>query len=156
MIKCLKARKAHSAIVAICTAASMLLVACSPMSDTRGHVAATADIGAIKPGATNKDGVLKLLGSPSSVSSFGPETWYYISARKERKAFFEPKIVEQKVTGVEFDEGGLVREVHGYDEKDARDIAAVKRTTPTEGHTLGFVEQIVGNIGRFNKPVEEK
>ena len=39
-----------------------------------------------------------------------------------------------------------------YDLANSQDIDIVSRTTPTEGHTLGFFEQILGNIGRFNSP----
>ena len=92
------------------------------------------------------------LGSPSSVSSFGDEAWYYITARKETVAFFKPKVVQEDVVRISFNAGGVVSNIQTYDKSNGEDITLVKRETPTEGHTMGFFEQILGNLGRFNKP----
>lgn len=101
-------------------------------------------------GQTSKDDVLNELGSPSSQSSFGEETWYYITAHKETYAFLRPHIVDQNVVRIRFDGEGKVSAVDNYSLEDAREFDLVKRTTPTEGHTLGFIEQVIGNVGRFN------
>ena len=89
--------------------------------------------------------------TPSSVSSFGDETWYYISARKEATAFLKPEIVEQNVVRLTFDANGTVSNVETFDKANAAEFDVAKRTTPTEGHQLGFFEQLMGNVGRFNK-----
>jgi len=34
--------------------------------------------------------------------------------------------------------------------KDRREIASVARATPAPGRELSFLEQIVGNLGKFN------
>ena len=142
-------------IVPICLLASIFVAAaCSPVVETRGHVRDDEAVANVKPGMGREE-VLQLLGSPSSVASFGTETWYYMYARKEHIGFMKPKIVEQQVTQIEFDSGGTVTAVKGYDEKAGRKIAMNSRTTPTEGHSMGVLEQVLGNVGRFNKPKEE-
>ncbi|PZP55514.1 MAG: hypothetical protein DI586_06570, partial [Micavibrio aeruginosavorus] len=36
--------------------------------------------------------------------------------------------------------------------RDGReDVAIVKRTTPTSGNEITFVQQMLGNLGKFNK-----
>lgn len=93
--------------------------------------------------------MVEQLGSPSSTASFGPETWYYISAHKQRKAFLEPEVLDQDVVQIEFNTAGLVDKIQTYTLKDGKKIDMVERTTPTEGHSMGVVEQILGNVGRF-------
>jgi outer membrane protein assembly factor BamE (lipoprotein component of BamABCDE complex) len=128
------------------------LAACSPKLDTRGYVAQADWKNIISVGKTSKDEVLANFGSPSSQSSFGDESWYYISSRKETTAFLAPEIADQEVVKISFDQAGIVSNVEYFDKNSAREFQTVTRTTPTEGHQLGFFEQIVGNIGRFNKP----
>lgn len=134
----------------------LAITACEPVVDQRGHV----EDGSLKEkvfvGTTTKDEVKRDFGSPSSMSSFGDETWYYIRTRKESQAFFKPEIVEQKVTQIIFDDAGTVAEIKEYDLKDGKPITTVAQTTPTEGHSLGFLEQLIGNLGRFNKPMDRK
>lgn len=127
------------------------LWACAPQVDSRGHLSTDRVADTIQVNQTTKDALQQQLGSPSSTSTFGTETWYYISSKKERKAFFDPKIVEQDVTRIEFDSAGIVSKVEHYTLADGKKIALVKRETPTEGHSLGVMEQLLGNLGRFNK-----
>lgn len=132
------------------------LSACEPMVDQRGHISETSLKEKVFVSSTTKDEVQREFGSPSSKSSFGDETWYYIRTRKESQAFFKPEIVSQQVTQIVFDEAGTVASVKEYDLKDGKPVTIVSQTTPTEGHSLGFVEQLIGNLGRFNKPMDRK
>lgn len=135
-----------------CVATILLLAACSPKVETRGYIQQGNWKDEIKIGQTNKQEVLDKFGSPSSQSSFGAETWYYVSTRKEAVGFMRPSIVSQDTVDITFDPSGVVSDVHFYDKDDGKDVALVKRTTPTEGHSLSFIDQTLGNLGRFNKP----
>lgn len=130
---------------------SFLLLACSPIVNHRGHTEKDKFDGQVKVGVDSKADIRSRFGSPSSASNFGEETWYYISARKETKAFFKPETTEQEVTQITFASDGLVKEIKQYSKEDGAQISAVEKTTPTEGHSLGFMEQVFGNLGRFNK-----
>jgi len=131
---------------------SLVLSACSPKIDNRGYVAYADWKDIIKVGQTTKQEVTDNFGSPSAQSSFGAETWYYLSSRKETVAFLKPETIEQNGVRITFDASGVVSALDSYDKSQAKDFALVKRVTPTEGHSLGFVEQVLGNIGRFNNP----
>lgn len=125
---------------------------CSPITDVRGHGADAADFSQLVPGQTRDDDVRALFGSPSATSNFGDPIWYYITQKKERRGIFSPEVVEQHVTAIHFDANRTVVEVTDYDQKDGKEVQIVGKTTPTEGHHLGFFEQLLGNFGRFNTP----
>lgn len=132
--------------------ALLTLGACSPKVSNIGYIHDKPIKDQITIGKSNHEEVLSTLGSPSSQSSFGDETWYYVTVRKETFAFFKPEIVQQDIVSVIFDGNGVVSKVEDYNIENSKDFELVKRTTPTEGHTLGFFEQVLGNVGRFNGP----
>jgi outer membrane protein assembly factor BamE (lipoprotein component of BamABCDE complex) len=132
----------------------LTLAACSTKVSNGGYVHDGDIKDEIVIGQTTKDQVKDKLGSPSSQSTFGAETWYYITNRQETVAFFKPEIVKQDVVSVEFDATGIVSKVSTFNKDDGQQFAMEKQTTPTEGHTLGFFEQLLGNIGRFNHPTD--
>ncbi len=59
-------------------------------------------------------------------------------------------MVDQEILAVAFDEGGIVESMRVYGQEDGRTIAYVDRTTPTEGNELTIIQQLLGNLGRFN------
>ena len=130
----------------------LALSACSPKVDNNGYIQEGDLKSQIVPGQTTRDEVRAKFGSPSAQSSFGDETWYYITSRKETLAFLAPEVADQHVTRIAFDAAGVVSDVKAFSKADAVQFDVVKRATPTEGHQLGFFEQALGNIGRFNKP----
>ncbi len=132
-----------------------LLSACEPMVDQRGHLDDADMVTKLHIGSTTKAEVMQQFGSPSSVATFGDEVWYYIQSRKMRQAFLRPETTEQKVTQITFDNSGVIKAVNGYGLDDKVDVAIVEKITPTEGHSLGFLEQTLGNLGRFNAPSSE-
>jgi outer membrane protein assembly factor BamE (lipoprotein component of BamABCDE complex) len=128
------------------------LVACAPAIDQRGNLPDPDKLAEIKPGATTRDQVTKLLGTPSSTGVFDDKRWYYVSHRTKQVAFFEPETLDQQVYVVDFDDKGVVRGVEHKGLQDGREIEPAPGATPAPGRELTFVEQVLGNIGRFNRP----
>ncbi len=129
---------------------------CITKTDSGGYVNDIDIKDEIKTGQTTRDQVSELLGSPSAKSSFGSEVWYYISERTESVAFFRPEVTDQRVTRVEFDNAGVVSSLQQMSMKDSKEFSIAKRTTPTEGHSMGIMEQLLGNVGRFNSPAQRR
>jgi outer membrane protein assembly factor BamE (lipoprotein component of BamABCDE complex) len=132
--------------------AVLLLVGCSTFVDQRGNLPDEDKLVLIKPGVSTRETVQQLLGTPSSTSTFDDSTWYYISKRTEQWAFLAPTTVDQQVVEIDFDRDGQVKEVRRRGLSDAKNVAMVDRATPTPGKTLGFLEQLFGNLGKFNTP----
>jgi outer membrane protein assembly factor BamE (lipoprotein component of BamABCDE complex) len=133
-----------------CALVAIALAGCQPTIDQRGNLPDKNKVAEIEPGVTTKEMVSQILGTPSSVSTFSDKTWYYISRRTEQTAFFEPEVLDQQVVVVAFDEGGVVREVQHLNLADSRPVDPTARETPSAGKELGFMEQLIGNLGKFN------
>lgn len=133
---------------AIC--AMTALVACATSMEQRGNLPPADEIAQIHPGKTTKDQVIKILGSPSSVSVFTENNWYYVSAKTKQYTFFEPKVLDQEVYVVDFNSDGVVQAVEHRTLADGKPIQPVARATPAPGRELSFIEQIIGNLGKFN------
>jgi len=124
--------------------------ACTTRIATHGNLPDPEKLADIVPGEISKDGVVEILGSPSSVGMFGDEVWYYISERKETTAFFAPELTDRKVVAVHFDSDGVVSAVDTLGIEDGRAVEPVDRETPTAGNEMTIIQQILGNLGRYN------
>lgn len=124
-----------------------LLAACSPRTAIRGNLVTESQVVRIKVGESSRNSVAQMLGPPSARSTFDKKIWYYIGTREEKWAFMNPGVEEQRIVAVYFDDRGTVERVRRYSEADARDIDVVSRETPTTGRSVGFFEQIFGNLG---------
>lgn len=132
--------------------AALLLASCSPIVDTLGHPVDHADLEQLVPGQAGPEDVQAVLGSPSVRSIYGPETWYYLTARKETVGPFAPELADQETVVVHFDEAQKLKDIEFREKEDSLAVGEVRKTTPTEGNRLSFIEQLVGNLGRFNTP----
>jgi outer membrane protein assembly factor BamE (lipoprotein component of BamABCDE complex) len=130
-------------------AMAFALACCAPDIEQRGDLPTAAQIEQIHPGKTTKDQVVKILGSPSSVGVFDANAWYYISKRTSQSAFFLPDTTDQQVYIVDFTKDGVVSAVAHKGLKDAENITPAPGATPAPGRELTFLEQILGNLGRF-------
>ena len=98
------------------------------------------------------------LGSPSFISAVDEEKWYYLGSETARKSVFDPKIKKMQTLELVFDAEGKVKSWREYDQSDVREVSFKDDNTPTAGHTVGVLEQLIGNIGRFSsgpQPVEQ-
>mgnify|MGYP003672292010 FL=1 len=130
----------------------LALSACEPIKMDQGYHLDPEQLALIETGVTNKDAVQQLMGSPSSIATFQTEgdAWYYISSKTEHYAFFEKEVKARNVVIVLFDIDDVVAEVADLSLEDGQEIEIVERETPTGGRELGLLEQLFGNLGRFN------
>jgi outer membrane protein assembly factor BamE (lipoprotein component of BamABCDE complex) len=135
----------------LAVALAALGAACTPIIEVRGNNPPPEQLAQVKVGASTREDVQALLGTPSNVTPFGEESWHYISAVTEREAFFEPVILERKVVTVVFDRAGMVRAIDNRGLEDGKDVVPNSRETPTAGKEMTVLQQMMGNVGRFSK-----
>jgi outer membrane protein assembly factor BamE (lipoprotein component of BamABCDE complex) len=133
----------------ILSACASLLSGCSPIVDARGNLPDPDAVLQVQPGIDDRTQVAKLLGSPSTVATFGDKTWYYISKKTSRIAFWTPDVLDQEVLMIKFDDSGVVSDMKVYGLENGHDITPDPNITPTYGRELTIVQQLLGNLGRF-------
>ena len=126
------------------------LTACGGDVQTRGHLVEDRFLADLDVGTSTVDQVLSVLGSPTTVAPFDQQTWYYIGHREEQTAFFRPEVLERRVVIVRFDDTGILSELGERTLEDGEELEMVERETPSLGREMTFLEQMLGNIGRFN------
>ena len=124
-------------------------IACSPIVDTHGFLVNDDRLAGIEPGRSTARDVLGTLGTPTTVAQFDDRTWLYIGQRTEKLAFFAPEITERRVLVLRFDETGLLEGMEDLSMDDGQYVELVERETPTLGREITFLEQVIGNLGRF-------
>ena len=135
---------------ALLAPALVVLGGCDPIFNQRGFAATPGSVEKLEAGSQSREDVIRLIGSPSAVATFNPNIWYYISEVQESYAFLKPEITQQKVIQITFNDAGRIATIKNYDLKDAQDVEMVQRITPTSGKQLTVLEQILGNVGKFN------
>lgn len=150
-----------SAGAASLLAAAALLSACNTSKTfsgltpgetlTQGYVVDPQAIELV-PVGSSREQVLLALGTPSTTATFDNEVFYYISQTRRRPvAFMNPRVVDQRILAVYFNEEGRVDNIANYGLKDGKVFDFISRTTPTGGKDQNFLGQIlsgVGNIGQ--------
>lgn len=127
--------------------AGLTVAACNTEPMVSGYVADERALGELKPG-TSAETVLATLGTPSTVSTVGNQTWYYITQMKtQRFKFMNPSVVDQRVMAVNFNKNMKVERVASYGMQDGVVFDFVSRTTPTGGAELSLVRQMLNATG---------
>ncbi len=139
----------RSLAIAALTAGLLTTGACAPITTYSGFQAIDANPKDIKVGEDTKSTVRGRLGSPSTVSTFEDDIWFYVAQVKERVAFRRPQVVNREVVAVRFNEDTeVVESVEHLTLADGKQIAYSDRETPTRGRELTVLEQLLGNVGR--------
>jgi outer membrane protein assembly factor BamE (lipoprotein component of BamABCDE complex) len=122
--------------------AATLLMGCTPTISQRGYLPDPAGEASLKAGTDTKTTVQTRLGDPSTSSTFGDDTWYYISSTDRQVAFFDPIVTMRKILAVHFDKDGKVTGLQHFGLKDGHVVAFEARTTPAKGRELTFLQQL--------------
>lgn len=130
------------------------LTACTPSTATRGNYLFAEDIALIRPNISTEIDVLNLLGTPTSKAVFDDSTWYYVGLKTEKVGFMDEKVIERQTVKITFDESKFVKTVSQV-ENDPIDVPIANRVTPTSGNEMTAIQQILGNIGKFNPPTND-
>lgn len=134
-------------------ALALALTGCTyllPNRQTRGILVDNIDYAQLVPGTTTRADAASLLGSPTAKATFDDNTWFYIGEITEPVVLSFPRIDRQQVVVLNFDQGGTLQAIHRYTGKDAVRVAMVQRTTPSPGSEASILQQVIGNVGRYN------
>jgi outer membrane protein assembly factor BamE (lipoprotein component of BamABCDE complex) len=139
----------RAALVSCALAASTALIsACTPVTSFQGFQAIDAKPQDVQAGVDTRETVRAKLGTPSAVSTFDPDVWFYISQVTENQSFYRQRLIRRDVVAISFNKGGeTVAKVDDLTLKDGRVVAFDGHITPTRGRELTIIEQLIGSIG---------
>ena len=136
-------------MLALCLSMS----ACSwilPPPQTRGNKVDPDQLKELVPGTSTKADVTSLVGSPTQKATFDENTWLYITEVTRPRIGRTLGVVDQGVVVLSFDDRGILASEKTVTDQDAVPVAVTAQTTPSPGTEASFMQQLLGNIGKFN------
>ena len=138
--------------------ALLILGACSPTVVTRGNLLTDSQVQKIQVQKSTRADVTQAWGPPTVAPQFEPDTWYYIGERTSQKGVFAPEVQQRRMIRVKFSTANndTVVAIDELDPKQAENITPVSQTTPAAGKDYTFMQQFIGNIGKYNTDADKK
>jgi outer membrane protein assembly factor BamE (lipoprotein component of BamABCDE complex) len=131
----------------------LLLSSCGwlmPPPQLRGNKVDPESMKELTPGTSTKADVTAIIGSPTARDSFDDNTWLYISEVTQQRIGRVLGEIDQGVVVLTFDEKGVLKGIGKLDKDDGLPVTMIARTTASPGTEASFLQQLLGNIGRFN------
>ncbi len=116
----------------------------------RGNHVDADQLKELVPGTSTRADATSLLGSPTTRAAFDDNTWVYISETTRTRVARLPGVIAQDVVVLTFDQAGVLRDVKHLDQDDGKSVSMVSRTTPSPGSEATFLQQLLGNVGKFS------
>jgi outer membrane protein assembly factor BamE (lipoprotein component of BamABCDE complex) len=127
-----------------------LAAACSPIVRTHGYVPPDDDLAEITVGRDTRETVAETLGSPGASGVIGDQGYYYVSQVVRQRGYRDPEVVDREIVAISFDAQGVVRNVERFGLEDGNVVALSRRVTDSNVQGIGFLRQLLGNLGRIN------
>jgi outer membrane protein assembly factor BamE (lipoprotein component of BamABCDE complex) len=122
----------------------------APSHLRRGSLMDEDAIKQLVPGTSNRADATSVLGSPTAKATFDDNTWIYYSAVTSTRIGRTPGITQQRVLVLTFDAGGTLRSMQRLGDGDFKEVAMAPGATPSPGSEASFMQQLLGNVGRFS------
>ena len=109
---------------------------------------------------TNRNDIIKILGPPSTKSTFDNDVWIYIERKTTTKKLFKlakEKILVNNVLILEIDNHGLLAKKEFYDMEKMNDLDFSKRETVVKYTKKSFVYDFLSSMRRkLNDPLGKR
>lgn len=121
-----------------------------PPPQVRGNRVEPDMLKELTPGTSTKADVTAVIGSPTAHDTFDDNVWLYISEVTQNRIGSTQVELEQKVVVLHFNDKNVLTSIDNLNKADALPVTVIARTTPSPGTEASFLQQLLGNIGRFN------
>ena len=109
---------------------------------------------------TNKNDIIKLLGEPSTKSSFDNDVWIYIERKISTGSIFKlgkEKLITNNVLVLEIDDVGLLADIKFYNKNTMNNIEFVSTSTDPVYKKRSFVYDFLSSMRqKINEPMKKK
>ncbi|MEJ0049153.1 MAG: outer membrane protein assembly factor BamE [Rhodospirillales bacterium] len=120
-----------------------------PTHARRGAMVEEEALKQLVPGTSTRADATSLLGSPTSRATFDDNTWIYITQITSTRIGRTPGVTMQRVLVLNFEPNGTLKSLRQLDRDDGKQIAMAPGATPSPGSEASFMQQLLGNVGRF-------
>src|SRR6056300_169362 len=109
---------------------------------------------------TNKNDIIKILGNPSTKSTFDNDVWIYIERKQTQSKLSnlgKMKIFKNDVLVLEIDNYGILKKKDFYNKDNMENIKIVETTTNTEFKRNSFVYEFMSSMRqKINDPLGQR
>ena len=109
---------------------------------------------------TNKNDIIKILGNPSTKSTFDNDVWIYIERKQTQSTLTNlgrMKIYKNDVLVLEIDNYGILKNKEFYNKEDMKNIEMVKSTTESGFKRNNFVYNFMSSMRqKINDPLNKR
>ena len=135
--------------LALMVAGVVFLASCAAVYQNHGYVPTDEELALIEVGRDNRETVEATLGRPSSQGLLNDVGWFYVQSRWKQSGVMEPKEIDRQVVSITFSEAGKVENVERFGLEQGRVVTLSRRVTDSNVKGVGFLKQLMGNIGRL-------
>lgn len=125
------------------------LAACSAIYRNHGYAPEDSDLALIEVGVDTRDTVAEKVGRPSASGVLSDGGWYYVQSRYRHFAYRAPEEVEREVVSISFNRNGTVANVERFGLADGQVVPLSRRITESNIRGIGFIRQLLGNLGNI-------
>ena len=115
----------------------------------RGALIDAESLKDLTPGVSTRADATSVLGTPTARATFDDNTWIYVTQITSTRIGRTPGVTMQQVLVLKFDPRGTLTTIRRLDKDDAKQIAMAPGATPSPGSEASFMQQLLGNVGRF-------
>ncbi len=122
---------------------------------SRGQFVEDAQVEQLMNKKMTKEQVVGLIGTPTIVSDYSKDTWFYAQRVMYSRAWFDPKVISQRVVKLVFS-GNKLTEVEVFNDNHEDGIVVSEEYTKSPGSEKTYMQNFMKNFGKFNKKKKKK
>jgi outer membrane protein assembly factor BamE (lipoprotein component of BamABCDE complex) len=126
----------------------LLLAACTTQFRNHGYVPTEAEMARVGIGDTKAE-LETVIGRPSTRALLQDDRWFYVRSRYRDYALRPPAEIDREVVVISFADDAVTN-VERYGLRNGRVVPLSRRVTSPTTVGVPLLEQLFGNIGRFN------
>ncbi|MEM9249402.1 MAG: outer membrane protein assembly factor BamE [Pseudomonadota bacterium] len=126
------------------------LTACAPQVRNHGYVPTSEELSEIVVGVDTRASVEETVGTPSAAGVLDDAGYFYVRQQVRQYGWREPEVISREIVAISFDTAGVVSNVERFGLEDGNVVALSRRTTETNVQSVGFLRQLLGNVGAIN------
>jgi len=127
----------------------LLVAGCTRIERSHGYVPTDRELSNIEVGRDTRETVSVIIGRPSLSSLRSVDGWYYVRSDYETFLFREPEEVNREIVAILYSDAGTVANIERFGLEEGRLIALSRRVTDSNVSGVGFLRQLLGNVGNF-------